>query len=103
MAKTFKRHHSKRHHRHTKRHHTGKNKRMIKKGFKMVKSTSEKGFKKGFSTVKTTSKKYMPAVKSGLEGVGSKVTKTASKSVPILQKTTRDLFSIMGFKKKGKY
>jgi len=76
---------------------------MIKKGFKMVKSTSEKGFKKGFSTVKTTSKKYMPAVKSGLEGVGSKVTKTASKSVPILQKTTRDLFSIMGFKKKGKH
>lgn len=97
MARTFKRHHR------NKRHRTGKNNRMIKKGFKMVKSTSEKGFKKGFSTVKSTSRKYMPAVKTGLEGVGSKVTKTASKSVPILQKTTRDLFGIFGLKKKGKH
>lgn len=85
MTKTFKKRHGKRHHRHTKRHHTGKNKRMIKRGFKMVKSTS---------------RKYMPAVKSGLEGVGSKVTKTATKSIPILQKTTRDLFSMIGMKKK---
>jgi len=85
MTKTFKKRHGKRHHRHTKRHHTGKNKRMIKRGFKMVKSTS---------------RKYMPAVKSGLEGVGSKVTKTATKSVPVLQKATRDIFSIFGMKKK---
>lgn len=85
MTKTFKKRHGKRHHRHTKRHHTGKNKRMIKRGFKMVKSTS---------------RKYMPAVKSGLEGVGSKVTKTATKSVPVLQKATRDIFSMFGMKKK---
>jgi hypothetical protein len=100
MARTFKRHSRKRHHgTRNKRHRTGKNNRMIKKGFNTIKSTS----KKGFNTVKSTSRKYMPAVKTGLEGVGSKVTKTASKSVPILQKTTRDLFGIFGLKKKGKY
>ena len=94
MARTFKRHRSKRHH--TRKHRTGKNKNIMKKGIGMVTSTS----KKGFSVVKSTSKKYMPAVKSGIEGVGSKVTKTASKSVPILQKTTRDLFGLIGLKKK---
>ena len=47
----------------------------------------------------TTSKKYMPKVKTGLESVGSKVTKTATKSIPVLQKTTRKLFSVLGIKK----
>ena len=47
----------------------------------------------------TTSKKYMPLAKTGLEGVGSKVTKTATKSVPALQKATRKLFSMLGIKK----
>ena len=106
MARTFKKH-SRRHHGPRSRRHHGtrsrRGKRMIKKGFKIVKSTSRKGFKRGFSTVKSTSRKYMPAVKSGLEGVGSKVSKTATKSIPILQKTTRDLFGLIGYKKKGKH
>ena len=88
MTKTFKKRHGKRHgKRHNRRTH--RNKQII-----------TRGFNKGFKTVKSTSRKYMPAVKSGLEGVGSKVTKTATKSIPILQKTTRDLFSIIGMKKK---
>ena len=98
MARTFKRHRSKRHH--TRRHRTGKNKNIVKKGVGMITSTTKMGFKKGVGTIKSTSKKYMPAVKSGIESVGSKVTKTASKSVPILQKTTRDLFGLIGLKKK---
>ena len=103
MARTFKRH-SRRHGTRSRRHGTSRRgKRMFKRGFKMVKSTSRKGFKRGFRTVKSTSRKYMPAVKSGLEGVGSKVSKTATKSIPILQKTTRDLFGLIGYKKKGKY
>ena len=92
MAKTFRRRHGTRHGtRHNRKTH--RNNQIIPKGFK-------KGVNKGFKTVKTTSRKYMPSVKSGLEGVGSKVTKTATKSIPILQKTTRDLFSMIGFKKK---
>ena len=71
--------------------------RPSRKSKNMVKRT----FKKGYSVVKSTSKKYMPAVKSGLEGVGSKVTKTAKNAVPVLQKTTRDLFGIVGIKKKN--
>ena len=67
---------------------------------KAVRTTSKKGFKKGFKTMKNTSKKYMPQVKTGLENVGSKVTKTATKSVPILQKASRDLFGMFGIKKK---
>jgi hypothetical protein len=43
----------------------------------------------------------MPKVKTGLESVGSKVTKTATKSVPILQKASRDLLGIIGIKKKN--
>ncbi len=66
---------------------------------KSVRTTSKKGFKKGFNTIKYTSKKYMPRVKTGLENVGSKVTKTATKSVPVLQKTSRDLFGLFGIKK----
>jgi hypothetical protein len=91
MAKTFRRRHGTRHRK------THRNNQIIPKGFK---KGVNKGFKKGFKTVKSTSRKYMPSVKSGLEGVGSKVTKTATKSIPILQKTTRDLFSMIGFKKK---
>ena len=96
----------------TRRRHS-RSKNMIKRGFKkgfktskngfnVVKNTSKKGFKKGFNVVKTTSKKYMPQVKTGLENVGSKVTKTATKSVPILQKASRDLLGIIGIKKKSK-
>ena len=92
MAKTFRRRHGTRHGtRHNRKTH--RNNQIIPRGL-------NKGFNKGFKTVKSTSRKYMPSVKSGLEGVGSKVTKTATKSIPILQKTTRDLFSMIGFKKK---
>ncbi len=56
--------------------------------------------KTGMNVATTTSKKYMPKVKTGLESVGSKVTKTATKSIPALQKTTRKLFSMLGIKKK---
>lgn len=51
------------------------------------------------SAVKNTSRKYMPKVKSGLEGVGSKVIKTSKQSVPFLQRMTRKLFS--GFSKRS--
>ena len=87
MSKTFRTRHRTRH----------RNNQIIPRSFK---KGFNKGFNKGFKTVKTTSRKYMPSVKSGLEGVGSKVTKTATKSIPILQKTTRDLFSMIGMKKK---
>jgi len=83
------------------RRHSRKNnqfKRTLKRGFR----ASKKGFKKGFSTMRSTSKKYMPRVKTGLENVGSKVTKTATKSVPVLQKASRDLFSMFGLKKSKK-
>jgi hypothetical protein len=73
---------------HTRRHRTRKNNGFIKKGLNT-----------GITTVKKTSKKYMPSVKSGLEQVGSKVTKTATRTIPVLQKKTRDLFSIIGIKK----
>jgi hypothetical protein len=79
--RTVKRHH---------KHHSRKNKGMVKRTLK-----------KGYNVVNSTSKKYMPVVKTGLEGVGSKVTKTAKNAVPILQKTTRDLFGIVGIKKKS--
>ena len=84
----------------SRRHKHSRSKNMVKRGFSKVKSTSKKGFKKGFSVVKSTSKKYMPRVKTGLENVGSKVTKTATKSVPILQKASRDLLGVIGIKKK---
>ena len=51
----------------------------------MVKKTLTNGVEKGVSVIKNTSKKYMPKVKTGLEDVGSKVTSTAKKSVPMLQ------------------
>jgi len=103
MAKTRRRH--------SRRQSRSKNmvKRTFKRGFHAVKSTSKHGFKEGFHAVKSTlpfvkskSKKYMPKVKNGLENVGSKVTKTATKSVPILQKASRDLLGIFGMKKKSK-
>jgi hypothetical protein len=85
-----------------KSHRTRKARLMINKTFKkefgVVKSTS----KKGLRTVRSTSKKYMPAVKTGLEGLGTKVTKTASKAAPILKKTGRDLLGVVGIKSKGK-
>jgi hypothetical protein len=64
------------------------------------KNIINKTVKRGVTSVKYTSKKYMPRVKSGIEGVGSKVTSTAAKTVPILQKTTRDLLGVFGIKKK---
>jgi hypothetical protein len=79
-----------------------RSKNMVKRGFKKGFKTSKKGFKKGFNVVRSTSKRYMPKVKTGLENVGSKVTKTATKSVPILQKASRDLLGIFGMKKKSK-
>ena len=85
----------------TRRRHS-RSKNIVKRGFKKGFKTSKNGFKKGFNVVKTTSKKYMPQVKTGLENVGSKVTKTATKSVPILQKASRDLLGVIGIKKKSK-
>jgi hypothetical protein len=51
------------------------------------------------SVVKNTSKKYMPKVKTGLENVGSKVTTTAKRTVPMLQQATRKFFSMFGLSK----
>ena len=89
-----------RHRRHSRKHSRKNNRfrKTIRHGFHTVKTTS----KKGFDTVKSASKKYMPRVKSGLENVGSKVTKTATKSVPVLQKASRDLLNMFGIKKKTK-
>ena len=59
----------------TRRHSKGKKRRNL----------LNRTFKKGL----TTSKKYMPAIKTGLENVGDKVTKTG-----------RNLFSMIGKKKR---
>lgn len=67
---------------------------------KKNKNFIKRTFKTGMNTAATTSKKYMPKVKSGLENVGSKVTKTATRTIPVLQKTTRNLFSMLGLKKR---
>lgn len=58
---------------------------------------------KGVSIVKNTSKKYIPKVKAGLEDVGSKVTTTAKKSVPMLQQASRKFFSLFGLGKTKKH
>jgi hypothetical protein len=79
---------------HRSRKHSRNHKKYINK------NVINKTLKRGFSNVKTTSKKYMPRVKSGIEGVGAKVTETAVKTIPVLQKTTRDLFGAIGIKKK---
>jgi hypothetical protein len=97
-----------RHRRHSRKHSRKNNrfKRTFKRGFHAVKSTIplvKSTSKKSFNAVKSTSKKYMPRVKTGLENVGSKVTKTATKSVPILQKASRDLFGLLGLKKSKKH
>jgi hypothetical protein len=42
----------------------------------------------------------MPKVKSGLENVGSKVVKTGEQSIPFLQQTTRNFFSMFSGKTK---
>ena len=63
----------------------------------------KKTFSKGVYMVKNTSKKYMPKVKSGLETVGSKVTATAEKSVPMLQSASRKFLSIFGIGKTKKH
>ncbi len=80
----------------TRRNRTRSRKNRSRKNKNFIKRT----FKKGINVAATTSKKYMPKVKSGLESVGSKVTKTATKSIPVLQKTTRNLFSMLKIKKK---
>lgn len=76
------------------RKHSRKHRKYINK------NVINKTLKQGFTKVKYTSSKYMPRVKSGIEGVGSKVTTTAVNSIPVLQKTTRKLFSVFGIKKK---
>ncbi len=65
----------------------------------MVKKTLTNGVEKGVSVIKNTSKKYMPKVKTGLEDVGSKVTSTAKKSVPMLQQASRKFFGLFGIGK----
>ena len=62
----------------------------------MVRNTLSKGVKKGVYVIENTSKKYMPKVKTGLEDVGSKVTSTAKKSVPMLQQASRKFFGLFG-------
>ena len=69
----------------------------------MVKKTLTNGVEKGVSVIKNTSKKYMPKVKTGLEDVGSKVTSTAKKSVPMLQQASRKFFSLFGIGKTKKH
>jgi hypothetical protein len=54
---------------------------------------------KGLSSIKTTSRKYMPKVKSGLENVGAKVTDSASKSIPVMQKKARQFLGMIGINK----
>ena len=71
----------------TRRNRSRRNKNFIKRTFKT-----------GMNAATTTSKRYMPRVKSGIENVGSKVTKT----IPVLQKTTRNLFSMLGLKKRSR-
>ena len=65
----------------------------------MVGKTLSKEVNAGVSVIKTTSKKYMPKVKTGLEDVGSKVTSTAKKSVPMLQQASRKFFGLFGIGK----
>lgn len=56
----------------------------------MVRATLERGV--------STSRKYIPKVKEGLENVGSNVTVTAKKSVPLLQQLTRKLLNLIGIR-----
>lgn len=64
------------------------------------KNIINKTVEQSVSVVKSTSRKYMPKVKSGLENVGSKVVKTGEQSVPFLQQTTRNFFSMFSGKTK---
>ena len=75
----------------TRRNRSRRNKNFIKRTFKT-----------GMNVASTTSKRYMPRVKTGIEGVGSSVTKTATKTIPVLQKTTRNLFRMLGLKKRSR-
>lgn len=75
---------------------TRRNRSKINKNF--IKRT----IKTGMNAATTTSKRYMPKVKTGIENVGSRVTKTATKTIPVLQKTTRNLFSMLGLKKRSR-
>ena len=79
------------------RKHSRKHSRNHRKNKNVINKT----LKRGITKVKYTSNKYMPRVKSGIEGVGSKVTTTAVKTIPVLQKTTRDLLGVFGIKKKS--
>jgi hypothetical protein len=63
----------------------------------------KKTFVKGVSMVENTSKKYIPKVKSGLEKVGSKMTTSAEKSVPMLKQASRKFLSIFGIGKTKKH
>ena len=50
------------------------------------------------AVVKSTSNKYMPKVKSSLEGVGNKVIKSSQQSVPYFQQLTRKFFNMFSTK-----
>ena len=63
----------------------------------------KKTLTKGVYMVKNTSKKYIPKVKSGLEEVGSKMTTSAEKSLPMLEQASRKFLSIFGVGKTKKH
>lgn len=50
------------------------------------------------SVAKSTSRKYMPKVKSGIEGVGSKVIKTSQQTIPFFQQMTRKFLNLFSTK-----
>ena len=95
MAHHKKTHRSKTHHKKT---HRSKN--IIKKTVDATLNNAT--VNKGVKLAKSTSKKYMPKVKSGLEKVGSNVIDTSKKSVPYLQKKTREIFNLLQSKSKTK-
>ena len=45
------------------------------------------------NAVRSTSRRYMPKMEHGLENVGAKVTRNATRTVPFLQRLTRKIFS----------
>jgi len=57
-----------------------------------------KTLNKSVSVAKSTSRKYMPKVKSGIEGVGSKVIKTSQQSIPFFQQMTRKFLNLFSTK-----
>jgi hypothetical protein len=64
------------------------------------KNILNKTLEKSVAVAKSTSRKYMPKVKSGIEGVGSKVINTSKQSVPYLQSMTRKFLNMFSSKTK---